>query len=202
MAGPALFTWLQDAGFYRGLHEAAADIMGPGHGRSWLDVGCGPGVLARLAADRSYVARGIDRDPRMIAVAQRLAAQRGAPVAFATADIETELRSGTRYAVVSASSLVVVTPDPAATLDQLVRLVVPGGKLVVIEASAGMTRWRALGMVLAGRLGQRGYMLMPWAMARSSRTVPDSVFERLAQPATRHALLGGLVNAWVIEVKP
>lgn len=199
MAGAALFTWLQDADFYRGFHAAGADLMGSGCGRSWLDVGSGPGLLSRLAAARGYVARGIDRDPQMTAAAMRLATERGVDVAFACADIETELTRGKRYDVVSASSLVVVTADPGKTLAQLEALTAPGGRLLIIEATPLMTRWRALKMVLTGKLGERGYMLLPWAMGRSGRALPDSLFERPSRPVTRHPLLAGLVNAWIIE---
>jgi 2-polyprenyl-3-methyl-5-hydroxy-6-metoxy-1,4-benzoquinol methylase len=38
--------------------------------RTALDVGCGDGMLARRLAERSAKVTGIDRDPRMIALAR------------------------------------------------------------------------------------------------------------------------------------
>lgn len=72
MPGVRLFTGLQDAAFYRDFHAAAAGLMGPGRGRSWLDAGTGPGLLTRLAAANGYRAAGFDRDPQMIEAARRL----------------------------------------------------------------------------------------------------------------------------------
>jgi len=200
MAGAGLFTWLQDAAFYRGFHAAAADLMGAGDGRSWLDAGCGPGVLARLAAARGFVVRGVDRDSGMIASAGRLATDRGAQVTFATSDLDAELARGRRYDVVSASSLIVVTSDPEDTLVKLCALTAPGGRLLVIEASPQMSRWRALKLLLTGRAGPRGYMFLLWATGRSGRALPNSFFEQSHCRTSRHPLLGGLVNAWVFEM--
>ena len=161
----------------------------------------GPGLLARLAAAKGFAARGIDRDAEMIAAAELLAKARGVDVAFATSDIDAELASGRRYAIVSASSLIVVTSNPTATLAKLLSLLARGGRLLVIEASHEMSRARAVRMLLGGRLGKRGYMLLPWAMARSGRALPDFVFQQPSNAATCHPMLGGLVNAWVIEAR-
>ena len=42
-----------------------------------LDVGCGDGMLARRLAERCAEVTGIDRDPRMIALARAQAHERG-----------------------------------------------------------------------------------------------------------------------------
>ncbi len=41
--GARLFVRLQDAEFYRRLHAEAAEVAGPGTGKTWLDIGCGRG---------------------------------------------------------------------------------------------------------------------------------------------------------------
>ena len=48
----------------------------PGCGQA-LDVGCGDGMLARRLAERCAEVTGIDRDPRMIALARAQAHERG-----------------------------------------------------------------------------------------------------------------------------
>lgn len=199
MARPGLFAWLQDADFYRDFHVAAAELMGPGGGRTWLDVGTGPGILARLAGARGYRVKGIDRDPEMIDAARGLAAERGSDVEFAVSDLAAESAGGRRYDVVSASSLVVVTADPRETLAQMKALTLPGGRLLIIEASPLMTRWRSVRLWATGRLGERGYMLLPWAMARSGSTLGEHIMEGLFSSLARHRLAHGLVNAWVAE---
>lgn len=198
MSGAALFTWLQDAAFYRDMHERAAELLPRGEGKSWLDVGCGPGLLARIAFTRGYRVRGIDRSPSMIAAATRLAAERAADVDFSVSDIEREAQSSRTYDVVSASSLLVVVPDAAAALSQLEALVAPGGSLLIIEASEGMSRWRALRAIAPGRLGSRSHMLLAWAMARSGRTLSPSVFRNTSGLQQRTQLLDGLAEARLI----
>ena len=202
MPGPALFARLQAAAFYRGLHATAADLAGVAHDdRTWLDVGCGPGVFARIAAARGFRVRGIDRDPGMIATAERLAAMHGATIEFAVADLADEVAEGRRYDVVSASSLVVVTPDPRETLQHLLALAKPAGCVIVIEAAPAMTRGRALRQWLRGGLGSGGAMLLLWAMARSGHALPDATFDDPRWTAMKHPALDGLANVWVLAWK-
>jgi SAM-dependent methyltransferase len=197
-----LFAWVQDAAFYREMHLAAADLLPSGDRRAWLDVGCGPGVLTRIVAERGYAARGVDRDPDMIEAAVRLAAECRSPAKFAVSDVETALADEARYDVVSASSLLVVVPDPAATLRQLVSLAKPNGHALIIEASRELTRGRAFAEVLARGIVGRAYMLQVWAMFRSGRTLPHSTFDQPGLTASRHSILGGLVDAWIVVSAP
>jgi ubiquinone/menaquinone biosynthesis C-methylase UbiE len=196
-----LFTHLQDAEFYQRMHQEAAATLPDGQGRAWLDTGCGPGGLTRVASQKGYAARGIDRDPRMIGAARRLAANRNSPATFDVADLDTATATGERFDVVSASSLLVVLPDPKKALLQLQGLAKPGGAVLIVEASRGLTRTRAASEILSGRHGRRAYMLQVWATVRSGRTLPDSIFD---QPETvrRLPLLNGLANAWIFKVPP
>jgi 2-polyprenyl-3-methyl-5-hydroxy-6-metoxy-1,4-benzoquinol methylase len=197
-----LFAWLQDAAFYREMHLDAANLLPAGEGRSWLDVGCGPGVLTRLAAERGYAARGIDRDPEMIEAAVRLAAERVSPAKFAVADIEAAIEGEARYDVVSASSLLVVVPDPAAALRRLVSLAKPDGLVLVIEASRELTRARAFAAALSRGFAHRAYMLQVWATFRAGRTLPRSTFDQPGLAASRRPVLGGLADAWTVARAP
>jgi SAM-dependent methyltransferase len=51
------------------LHARVLDAAGVGPGTTMLDLGCGPGVLARAATDRGAVVTGIDGDPSAVAQA-------------------------------------------------------------------------------------------------------------------------------------
>lgn len=197
-----LFAWLQDAQFYRDMHVDAVTSMANGDGRAWLDIGCGPGLLTRIAANKGYAARGIDRDPDMIAVARRLSIERRIAAEFAISDLETESARGQSYDVVSASSLLVVLPDPQAALRHLIALTKPGGSVLVIEASNEMTRLNAFTKLVAGKLGHRGYMLQLWAMFRSGRTLSAQIFNQSGLRATHRPLLGGMANVWIVERAP
>jgi len=193
-----LFTRLQDARFYREMHETAAALIPDGAGRTWLDIGCGPGLLARMAADKGYEAVGVDRDADMIEAARTIARARHSTAVFEVADIDAITARSTRYDVVSASSLLVVLPEPAAALRQLVALTKPGGTVLIVEAARGMSRLRALSMLLSGQLGSGGGMLLAWAGARAGNTLNEDIFRDPFWTATRHPLLKGMACAWTI----
>lgn len=53
------------------LHARVLDLAGVGPGTTLLDLGCGPGVFARAAADRGALVSGIDVDPTVVAAAAR-----------------------------------------------------------------------------------------------------------------------------------
>ena len=111
-----LFTWLQGADFYRDLHRCAVQNLPPGKGKTWLDVGCGPGLVTRLAAEHGYRAQGVDTNPRTIKAAQRLALNHHSSAEFAIGNIAASPLSAD---VVSAASLLAVLEDKLAGLHAL-----------------------------------------------------------------------------------
>lgn len=190
-----VFDRLHGADFYRAFHRRAAGMLAEGAGKTWLDVGCGPGVLACEAASRGYRVRGVDRQPAMIAAATR----RSPELEFAVSDLEAEADRGRRYDVVSASSLLTVLPDPRAGFARLAALTKPGGSVLVIEATRTLRPARALALIARGRLGARAGMLLLWSVARSGRAPP--VFEPTAgcRLTARISLLDGLVEASIFQ---
>jgi 2-polyprenyl-3-methyl-5-hydroxy-6-metoxy-1,4-benzoquinol methylase len=53
-----------------GMLMRMLDLLGPLEGKTALDAGCGPGVLARVMAARGARVTGIDLSPRLIAMAR------------------------------------------------------------------------------------------------------------------------------------
>lgn len=136
MLGSVLFTWLQGAPFYQDLHQRAVEGLPPGTGKIWLDVGCGPGLVTRLAASHGYSAKGIDADPRMIKAAIRLAKHHHSSAEFEVGSI---MALPYQYAdVVSAASLLAALDDKPSGLNALWRCVRPGGHLLIIEPTVRM----------------------------------------------------------------
>jgi SAM-dependent methyltransferase len=127
----------------------AADIH-PGH--RVLDVACGTGVLTRVAASRagpSGAVTGLDLNRGMLAVAARLSPglrwQQGTAAALPFPDHSFE-------AVVSQFGLMFV-PDPAWALREMMRVLVPGGRLAVaVWASLADTPAYAAEVALVDRL--------------------------------------------------
>jgi SAM-dependent methyltransferase len=95
-------------------------------GRSWLDVGCGPGALAAaaLTTDPARVT-GVDRSHGFLSEARSRTS--GRPTGFAVADARAlPLRDGTFDAVVSGLCLNFV-PDPEQAVAEFARVTAPGG---------------------------------------------------------------------------
>lgn len=77
-----LFTRVQNADFYRRYLLDALRLLPAGQGRTFLDVGCGPGVRTRLAAAHGYLATGLDIDASMITAGRRIARREGSAALF------------------------------------------------------------------------------------------------------------------------
>jgi SAM-dependent methyltransferase len=191
-----LFSWIQGAAFYEDLHGNAVRLLPPGDGRTWLDVGCGPGLVTRLAGRHGYDAVGIDRDPAMIRAARRIARDEGCRFEVGELGIEQPPHSGD---VVSAASLLIVLPDARRALAQLWACVRPGGILLVIETTTHMTPERAKSVAPRTRPGRRTALAL-WARARRGHAIDPTVFDGLDSASReRHALLEGLVDAWILR---
>jgi trans-aconitate methyltransferase len=194
------FTQVEAAGFYAALLRDALDLLPDGHGRTLIDIGCGPGALARLAAARGYHATGVDSDPAMIAQAARLARRDRSSASFTVATLGHAASSAGQADVVTAASLLAVVPDSAVALHQLWSCVAPLGTLLVIETSQRMTPANARRILATGLDGPGRPFLTLWAHARTGRAIPRTLFDAL-RPATprHHPLLAGLIVATTIE---
>ena len=198
MIASLLFTWLQGADFYFDLHKQAVESLPIGNGGVWLDIGCGPGLVTRLAAERNYHAIGIDTDPQMVAAARRIARRKNSPAEFELSDF-TSL-PGESAQVVSAASLLAVLPDREAGLHSLWRLLRPGGTLLIVEPTHQMTSENANRAIKNGIPQKRIAGLRMWANARQGNIVDPSIYETLgAESIHFQPLLQGLVGAWVIK---
>lgn len=205
-----LFERLHRARFYEDLHAEAVALVGPGEGRRegggtgrWLDVGAGPGLVARLAATDGWRATALDPDPAMVAravgIATRLA-EAGEPI-FEPRLAGLEDLSRFRSAdVVSAASLLMVVPDRAAALDRLLAAVAPGGVCLVVETTAEMTLGGAVSHLVRRGWSDGGWLLLVWAMARGrAEHLTDEDFHRPGWIVTRRDFLDGMVAARLLR---
>ena len=97
------------------------------------DLGCGTGTLALLLAAEGYAVDGVDFSPEMIrrAVDKAPVGQ----VTFTQADADHPPLESGAYDVVLCRHVLWAMPDPAATLRRWIGLLVPGGRLVLVEGS-------------------------------------------------------------------
>ncbi|MER5528268.1 class I SAM-dependent methyltransferase [Streptomyces sp. NPDC002677] len=117
-------------------HPVVLDAVPPGC-RAALDVGCGDGLLAAELAARAESVTGVDRSPEMI----RLAHKRDTGnVTFLEGDyLDGALLDEGSYDFVSAVAVLHHAPFDDA-IERLVRLLAPGGRLVIV----GMAHDRTL----------------------------------------------------------
>jgi SAM-dependent methyltransferase len=106
-------------------------VVPPGCGPA-LDVGCGDGMLACRLADRCTEVTGIDRDPRMIALAR---GREHARTRFLEADFLTYPFEAASFDFVCANTSL-HHMDFAAALTTMARVLRPGGRLAVIGLAA------------------------------------------------------------------
>lgn len=194
-----LFSWVQEAEFYRHLQQEAVHLLPRGNGQQWLDAGCGPGLVTRLASAHGYRALGADIDPHMIRMARRLS-QRHADARNARFEIAglADLPENSAD-VVSAASLLAVMDERAAALDALLRCTRPGGTLLVIEPTVQMTREAARRYNRSVRHGTPSLALRLWAYARAGRAVDPEIFYTTGLPVEKALLLDGMVAVWRIK---
>jgi SAM-dependent methyltransferase len=107
------------------------EAVPPGCGPA-LDVGCGDGLLARRLAGRCAEVTGIDRDPRMIALAR---ARTHARMTFIEADFLAHDFAAASFDFVCANTSL-HHMDFAAALTKATSILRPGGRLAVIGLAA------------------------------------------------------------------
>lgn len=195
------FSWVQGAGFYSDHLRDAVALLPPGDGRTFLDMGCGPGLMTRLAAAHGYRAVGIDVDQAMVATARRAAHREGSTATFERGDLHASALRPVRADVVAAASLLAVARDRPAALQALWHRVATGGLLLVVEATEEMTAPAARRLIADGLPGPRARILAVWASVRENRTVDPGIYWDLAGVAETRVvpLLHGLAGAWLIR---
>jgi SAM-dependent methyltransferase len=177
-------------------------------GLALLDVGCGPGTItidlaARVAPGRVV---GIDRADDVIVQATAAASEQGATnVTFQTGDVYALDFDDASFDVVHAHQVLQHLTDPVAALEEMRRVLRPGGVLGVRDSDYAafawaphdslLDRWLALYHELTQRNGAEadaGRFLLGWVQAAGFRDVrASSSTWTFADPESR-AWWGGL----------
>jgi ubiquinone/menaquinone biosynthesis C-methylase UbiE len=121
-------------------HAALIEVLAPHRGERWLDVACGAGHVAELAAGAGAEVTGIDISPRLIEVATARAAASGYDIAYRVGDAENLDVPDETFDTVSSSFGMIFAPDHTATAGELTRVAKPGGRL-------GFSAWTPEGTV-------------------------------------------------------
>ncbi len=98
-----------------------------------LDAGCGTGFLSFELAARGHRVTGIDFAPAMLAEARRKAAQQHVTVRFEEADAERLPFPSGSFDLAISRHVLWTLPHPEAAIDEWIRVLRPGGRLVVLD---------------------------------------------------------------------
>ena len=129
--------------------ELAVERSGVRAGDAVLDVACGTGNAALVAAARGARVVGVDAAPRLLAVARDRAAALGVEVEWLEGDLAAlPVGDGAADVVLSVFG-VIFAPDPAGALREVARVLRPGG-------GAFVTAWVPAGPIdaMLGAVGR------------------------------------------------
>ena len=105
-----------------------------------VDVGCGTGNAALIAAGRGARVKGVDPAMRLLKVARGRAAARGLDVTFVHGEAASLPLADASADVVLSNFGVIFASDAVAAADELARVTAPGGRIV-------LTAWLPVGAI-------------------------------------------------------
>jgi ubiquinone/menaquinone biosynthesis C-methylase UbiE len=119
------------------------------------DIGCGTGSLSVLLATAGYTVTGLDFAPAMIRAARAKARSAGVSARFVLSDAAVPTLPPGSFDVVLARHVLWAMADTNRTLAAWIRLLLPGGTLVLVEGrwatGSGLTAAEASRAVLRHR---------------------------------------------------
>lgn len=107
--------------------------LGPGEGRSALDLASGTGVISHLLDGLGFQVTGLDWSEAMLSRARAKAEARGARIRFVMGDAERTLEKPGSYDVIVTRHLVWTLVDPMAAFGEWHSLLKPGGKVLIVD---------------------------------------------------------------------
>lgn len=138
--GKVLRAWEKNAPHYD-RQIAFFERIQFGGGREWLgarargrvlEVAIGTGLnLAHYPADATVT--GIELSPAMLAIAEQRAADLGRPVDLHTGDAEALPFADASFDTVVCALSLCTIPHPAAALAEMKRVLIPGGRLLLLD---------------------------------------------------------------------
>jgi SAM-dependent methyltransferase len=108
------------------IRDSLLKTLGPGAGRSLLDVGCGPGLFLERAREAGFAVTGVELNPELA----RRARERAPGGEIVVSDF-TQFSSGRRFDVITMLDLIEHLPDPLAALRRAREMLNPGGHIVL-----------------------------------------------------------------------
>jgi SAM-dependent methyltransferase len=131
--------------------RAVVDLAGVTNSDRVLDVACGTGNAALLAAQRGATAVGVDFEPRLLDIARARAGEANLQIDWVNADIQSAPVEPAAFSVVVSAFGVMYAPDHDAAAAALARCCAPGARLA-LAAWSPESFMPAMGSALASYL--------------------------------------------------
>jgi SAM-dependent methyltransferase len=135
---PAARMWGQPGAAYDGISFGLSDtishavqLLWPRPGERVLDIGTGTGWAARLAARRGARVTAVDIAPGMLKAAEQLSDGLEPRPAFLQASAEALPFDDAAFDGVMSTYGVIFADDPSATIDEMARVLRPGGRMAL-----------------------------------------------------------------------
>lgn len=135
MAGLAFFEESHKTALFEGLARAFVKFVAPDSAWTVLDLGCGPGGLARiLAASAAHVA-GVDTDPTIIELARQAALAEGrSNLTFDRGKLAALPYPAANFDAVFAANLLYQFSSPLNGVREMARVTRPGGVVAMLTS--------------------------------------------------------------------
>ncbi len=111
-------------------------VTGARNGLDTLDVGCGTGFISFELAASGHRVTGIDFAASMLEEARRKAAESRTPIRFEQGDAENLPFGACSFDLVVSRHVLWTLPHPVAAVVEWVRVLRPGGRLVVLDSQS------------------------------------------------------------------
>jgi len=189
------YAWLTDHHLWRAAMREVAKQLPPSRARlRLLDVSCGAGTALRdlLALRPDVLPLGVDSAWGMVALGQRRNPQPhylhgdAYRLPFATDSIDAVLIQRTYYFL----------PNQEGLLGEAMRVLRPGGRLVMLDPTAGRSPWSAW-RTERGRAALDMFALH-LAAQRVGGFTPTTIAERLQAAGFARILAEPLLNGWAV----
>ncbi|WP_290623196.1 MULTISPECIES: class I SAM-dependent methyltransferase [unclassified Archaeoglobus] len=169
-----------------------------------LDVGTGTGFIALLLAELGYEVVGLDISEGMLRVARDKARKAGVDVDFQVGDAENLPFDNESFDAVISRHLLWTLPNPKKAVEEWVRVVRKGGRVIAIDGKWLTTSTKAKLRRFIGRIGIAIYeRRIPWRGHYSREINSMLPFYGGSEPEKIVELFGsvGLVDISVVDLR-
>jgi len=113
------------------IHESIVEGLRPGQGVEWLDLACGTGAVAEMAASAGADVTGVDFALALIDTAKKRASQLGLDIDYRVGDAESLDLPDARFTALSSTCGIMFAPDHEVVARELERVTKPGGRIAL-----------------------------------------------------------------------